>query len=363
MRNFCVAANKFVTDTVRQTIFIGLSGGVDSAVSAALLQRAGHRCVGVFLESWSTSFAPSHCEQATDRRDAARVAAHLNIPFLVLPCADLYRDRVLQYFLRELQMGRTPNPDAICNAEIKFHVFLESSLAAGADLIATGHYARILDTLHGPTLLRGIDPEKDQSYFLSRVPMPAFKSVRFPVGDLRKTEVRKLAHDFRLPNATKKDSQGLCFVGKIALPEFIQHFFSATPGPIVNQSGVEIGQHHGLPNYTIGQRHGFQTSIGKPQYVVEKNVRTNTLIVADSLVETAITNVPCTDWISHTPPNGNQNLTVKLRYRQPDQPLSRLTFQSNLAIMNFLTPQKAVTPGQIAVVYQQSTVIGSGILV
>lgn len=350
-------------NAVRQTIFIGLSGGVDSAVSVALLQREGYRCVGVFLESWSTTFAPSQCEQASDRRDAARVAAHLGIPFLVLPCADLYRERVLQYFLRELQIGRTPNPDAVCNAEIKFQVFLESSLAAGADLIATGHYARIRATDHGPVLLRGNDKEKDQSYFLARVPSSKFRFVRFPVGELQKTEVRKLAREFRLPNAAKKDSQGLCFVGKIALPTFLHNFFSSMPGPIVDQSGTEIGQHSGLPHYTIGQRHGFQTSIGKPLYVIGKNVQANSLLVADNLTDTATVNVTCDDWLPQGVTNHEENLVAKMRYRQPDQPLFGLTIQQHRATMKFITPQTAVTPGQIAVIYQRDAVIGSGILV
>ncbi len=348
---------------MRQTVFIGLSGGVDSAVSAALLKRRGYRCVGIFLESWSTAFGPSQCHQASDRRDAARVAAHLGIPFLVLPCADRYRERVLQYFLEEIQQGRTPNPDARCNAEIKFRVFLDASLAAGADRIATGHYARLIDRALGPSLHRAVDSEKDQSYFLARVKPNRFRHVLFPIGHLHKTEVRKLARDFHLPNATKKDSQGLCFVGKIALPEFLQHFFTAPPGPVLDRAGRILGRHTGLSNYTLGQRHGFHAAVGRPQYVVGKNRRTNTLVVADSPADGATAIVPCAGWIAQGRAVGQTALTAKLRYRQPDQPLVRFTLQAERATLVFSQPQPAVTPGQIAVIYQGGTVIGSATIV
>lgn len=348
---------------MRQTVFIGLSGGVDSAVSAALLKQQGYRCVGVFLESWSTAFGPSQCQPAADRRDAARVAGHLGIPFLVLPCAALYRERVLQYFLDEMQHGRTPNPDARCNAEIKFRVFLDASLAAGADRIATGHYARLTAHATDPTLRRGADPEKDQSYFLARVERARFKHVLFPIGHLRKTDVRKLARDFHLPNATKKDSQGLCFIGKIALPEFLQHFFSPTPGPVLDHAGTVIGRHAGLSNYTLGQRHGFHTPVGRPQYVVGKDLQTNSLRVADSPAVGASDVVPCTGWVAQGRAVGHAAMTAKLRYRQPDQPLIRFENRADRVTMIFSQAQPAATPGQIAVIYQGATVIGSATIV
>ncbi len=345
----------------RQTIFTGVSGGVDSAVSAALLQAAGHRVVAVFLESWSTDFGPSRCSQAEDRRDAARVASTLGLPFVVLPCADQYRQRVLQRFLSEIQSGRTPNPDALCNAEIKFNLFLDAALGSGADAIATGHYAR-LTAEQQPRLQRGVDRDKDQSYFLARVPRDRFRQVHFPVGGYTKHRVRQLAHRFHLPVADKKDSQGLCFVGTISLPSFLGHFFASTPGPVALADGTVIGEHRGLPSFTIGQRHGFGVGQTRPLYVVAKRQETNALIVSATPSNHARRDLKVSAWMMFDRISSPRALTAQLRYRQPAQPLSSVVTDGSEATITFADPQSAATPGQILVVYDHETVVASGIL-
>lgn len=345
-----------------RTIFLGLSGGVDSAVSAALLQRRGERVVGVFLESWSESLAPAACEQTADRRDAARAAAHLHLPFLVLPCAELYRERVLAFFLHELRAGRTPNPDVECNASIKFEVFRDVSRAAGADAIATGHYARVEKKSGRVVLKKGVDPSKDQSYFLSRVAPSALSDAEFPVGGLRKNAVRTLAKSLRLPNAAKPDSQGLCFVGKIALPQFLRHFFAPTPGPIQTADGQRIGEHTGLSQFTIGQRRGTHVATGAPTYVVAKHVQANTLVVSSRATDLERSQVQADSWRWFGDPIST-GLTAKLRYRQPDQAVTSIAVRGARADVRFARPQRAVTPGQVLVVYEGDRLAGSGILV
>lgn len=346
----------------RATIFVGLSGGVDSAVAAAVLLRQGYRCVGVFLESWSPSFGPSQCDLASDRRDAARVAAHLNVPFLVFPCAEQYRQRVLRVFLEGLSRGLTPNPDALCNAEIKFQLFLDTALAAGASGIATGHYARLTQRAGQPPLLRkGSDPDKDQSYFLALVPPNRFRSVRFPVGAWTKTFVRRLARRHRLPNANKPDSQGLCFVGKIDLPTFLRHFFGSQRGPITLADGTVVGEHTGLHGYTIGQRHGLHLTLGQPLYVVRKDVATNTLVVSSRTADLLSQAATLTDLIVHPSLDVRHPLRAKIRYQQPDQPIAAVTLPGKTAHLRFAVPQQALTPGQVVVVYDRDAVVLAGV--
>lgn len=345
----------------RTPIFVGLSGGVDSAVAAALLQRSGQLTVGVFLEGWSWDFGPAACPQAEDRREAARVAAHLGIPFLVLPCAEQYRQRVLAVFLRELVNGRTPNPDALCNVEIKFQLFLETALAAGARGIATGHYARLQTRPNQtPILARGRDPAKDQSYFLGRVAPEALAAVQFPVGELRKVAVRQLARRFGLPNANRPDSQGLCFVGPVDLPVFLQQFFTPRPGPIVTTAGQLIGEHPGLAQYTIGQRHGLRLGHPRPFYIVEKRLATNALVVSDDPQHLERRQVPVVDWISRPGFQAHHRLTAKLRYRQPDQAIARWSVSGSTTSLEFAQPQRAVTPGQLVAVYDGEHLVAAG---
>jgi len=262
-------------------VFVGLSGGVDSAVSAALLQKAGHEVTGVFIRIALPGYP---CSAGEDQLDAMRVAAHLKIPFFAIDLSKEYKKKVFEISMAEFAKGRTPNPDALCNREIKFGLFFDWCIEQGADGVATGHYAQ-LENEQGRTLLKmGADPDKDQSYFLWAVPETKLKQTLFPIGSLKKIEVRKLAGRFGLPNAARKDSQGLCFLGDVSIDDMLQQELTLVPGDVLNKNGEVIGKHAGVQAYTLGQRHGFGLSVqspsSAPQYVIEKDAEFNTITVS-----------------------------------------------------------------------------------
>lgn len=265
----------------QQTVFVGLSGGVDSSVAALRLQRAGYRVVGVFIKVWHPDWMVCNWEQ--ERLDAMRVAAHLDLPFLTCDAEATYRDEVAAYFISEYEAGRTPNPDVLCNQKVKFGAFLQFAKQHGADFVATGHYVQRIDTAGSVALHRGVDATKDQSYFLWSLTNEQLRHALFPVGDTTKADIRAEAIAAGIPTATKKDSQGICFLGHIDIPEFLSHYTQLTPGPVLDVAGNKIGEHHGALVYTLGQRHGFTLHTADTErptmYVVAKDMAKNTITV------------------------------------------------------------------------------------
>jgi tRNA-specific 2-thiouridylase len=281
----------------QKRVFVGMSGGVDSSVAAYLLKKEGYDVTGVFIKVWQADFLP--CTWREERRDAMRAAAHIGIPFLTLDLEKEYRSDVVDYMVREYSAGRVPNPDVMCNKHVKFGAFLNFAISHGATHIATGHYASVLAPKNVPLtggkrhsnntmfhLLKSADTEKDQTYFLWTLTQDQLSHSLFPVGGMKKSEVRKIAKKIKLPNAEKKDSQGLCFMGKVNMRDFLHHFLKLQPGDVINESGKVIGRHDGALLYTIGQRHGFSVSTAKtshsPHYVVKKNLEDNTVVVSES---------------------------------------------------------------------------------
>jgi tRNA-specific 2-thiouridylase len=356
-------------------IFVAMSGGVDSSVAAALLQRAGHQVTGVFMKNWSDTPDPctGDCGWVRERQDAVRVAAHLGIPFETYDFEEAYRAGVVDYLVREYAAGRTPNPDVMCNRLVKFDLFLKRALAAGADLIATGHYARIRTsviarseaTKQSPSyeLLAGTDQNKDQSYFLHRLDQFQLSHTLFPVGDLPKNEVRYLAREFGLPTAEKKDSQGICFIGKVDLGDFLKDKIAQRPGPIVTPDGRAVGEHEGLAPYTIGQRHGMSLGGGDPYYVVAKDVERNTLIVSRDEKDLLAPALAATDthWISGAPPAMPWHGQARLRYRQSLQRCIVTASGDGLHVA-FDEPQRAISPGQFVVFYDGDHCLGGAVI-
>ncbi len=270
----------------KETVFVGLSGGVDSSVSAARLLRAGYRVVGVFIRTWAPDFLPCTIEE--DRLDAMRVAAKLNIPFRTFDAEDVYKRDVADYMIAEYRAGRTPNPDVMCNRFVKFGAFLDYALEEGADFIATGHYARVEHRSDGYRLLRGADPLKDQSYFLWTLTKRELERTLFPIGDSVKSTIRLEAARYSLPTADKSDSQGICFLGEVDLRAFLRHYVETEPGDVLDEQGNVVGRHEGALFYTLGQRHGFTLttpSDGTPRYVVRKNMEKNTVTVASDVLK------------------------------------------------------------------------------
>jgi tRNA-specific 2-thiouridylase len=278
----------------KKIVFVGLSGGVDSAVSAAMLSQQGYEIVGVFIKTWHPEFLV--CNEEEERMDAMRVAAYLNIPFLTFDFKDVYKKEVADYMIREYKAGRTPNPDVMCNKEVKFGAFLKKALSMGADFVATGHYAQnkkvtVVGIPQGgsPTtvtkqLVKGVDPSKDQSYFLWTLNQERLNKILFPIGDLKKTEVRRLARKFNIPVAEKKDSQGICFLGAVDLKAFLKHYIKSKKGKVLNEKGEIIGFHDGVVFHTLGERHGFtitkKNPTDGPYYVIAKDIKKNILIVS-----------------------------------------------------------------------------------
>jgi tRNA-uridine 2-sulfurtransferase len=369
-----------------ETVIVGLSGGVDSAVAALLLKELGHEVQGLFMSNWEHE-DDGYCTAAADFQDARRVCEALEIPLHRVSFAGEYRERVFRHFLREYEAGRTPNPDVLCNREIKFGVCLDYMHRLGAGRIATGHYARLRRTEHGTELLKAADESKDQSYFLHSVDPAALGKTLFPLGELRKDEVRRRAHAAGLSVHDKPDSTGICFIGERPFEDFLGRYIQGSPGPIENPAGIVIGEHRGLSFYTIGQRSGLRVggragSAQAPWYVAAKDLERNALIVVQehdhpSLMSTAF-EVEEVHWLagaatpdSDTAPTsaawGNAarapfECAVKTRYRQRDLACSVELRTGGRARVALRRPARAITPGQYAVFYQGDLCLGGGII-
>ncbi|KKS73358.1 MAG: tRNA-specific 2-thiouridylase MnmA [Parcubacteria group bacterium GW2011_GWF2_42_7] len=379
----------------KKIVFVGLSGGVDSAVSAALLQKTGYEVGGVFIRTWHPEFL--ECNEEEERRDAMRVAAHLDIPFLTFDLEDVYKKEVADYMIAEYKAGRTPNPDVMCNQEVKFGAFLKKAILMGADYVATGHYAqdKKLVLSHGSHsilnvadralvtnaeestvfyLAKGVDTSKDQSYFLWTLKQEQLSKIIFPVGHLKKIEVRRLAKKFKLPNALKKDSQGICFLGAVDLKEFLRHYIKEKKGKVLNQKDEEIGYHNGVVFSTLGERHGFtitkKSPNNEPHYVVGKDVKKNILFVSakkDFSYSNILTNISIksTNWISGTPITYNLKPKIyscQIRYHGEFLPCKIICRSRTSAEVIFNKPVM-VAPGQSCVIYDNDICFGGGVVI
>lgn len=346
-------------------VYVGMSGGVDSSVTAALLKEQGYDVTGVYMKNWTQDLPGMICPWKQDYQDAKRVATQLDIPFKVFDFQKEYRQKVVDYMIEEYKAGRTPNPDVMCNQEVKFKLFLNAALADGADLIATGHYARVKDG----QLFAGVDPEKDQSYFLCRVTEDALRRTLMPIGELTKKQTRELARKFGLATAEKKDSQGICFVGKVGIKDFLKQFVESKPGNIIDQHGKVIGQHDGALFYTIGQRQGLGIGGGLPYYVVGKSMEKNEVYVTTDLQDKRLWNDEITiagvHWINNEP-----NVKVPAKYQARTRYRAELHDVTELKKLDndnwhikLKDEVRALTPGQSTVIYEGDRVVGSGLVV
>jgi tRNA-specific 2-thiouridylase len=359
-----------------KTVIVGMSGGVDSSVSALLLQQQGYRVEGLFMKNWDEDDGTDYCTAKEDLADAQAVADKIGMTLHTANFASEYWDNVFEHFLQEYKAGRTPNPDILCNKEIKFKAFLDYAIHLGADYIATGHYVRKTVSINAQgeavgTLLKGLDANKDQSYFLHAVGAEQIAKTLFPVGELEKPEVRKIAEEFGLVTAGKKDSTGICFIGERRFKDFLEQYIPAQPGDIVSDTGDIVGQHHGLMFHTIGQRQGL--GIGglanyseQPWYVLEKDLENNQLIVGQGknhpLLFTDGLSTDLIDWVAGSAPKLPLACMAKVRYRQPDQACNLKLDDSGALEVIFDQPQRAVTPGQSVVFYQDNICLGGGVI-
>lgn len=345
---------------------VGLSGGVDSAVSALLLKRRGYEVIGVFMKNWNEEGEDGVCTAESDWRDVRDVCDKIDIPYYAVDFAQEYWDRVFTLFLNEYKAGRTPNPDVLCNREIKFKAFLDFAMKTGAEKMATGHFVR---TDEEGNLLRGADPNKDQSYFLYMVHSGQLKKAMFPVGGMTKQQVRAIAQEAGLPVSHKKDSTGVCFIGERNFKQFLKGFLPAQPGDMVTPEGEVVGRHDGLMYYTLGQRRGLGIGgrgDGRSFFVVDKDLKKNQLIVVQGedhplLYSRACVAGQATFVGEELPENTPCKLTAKFRYRQPDQPVTVTRCKDQLSFV-YDAPQRAVTPGQSAVIYDGGRCLGGGII-
>lgn len=341
-----------------EKVYVGMSGGVDSSLSAALLVEQGFDVTGVYMKNWTQDLPGMKCPWADDLADAKRVAVQLGIDFKVFDFQNEYKQKVVDYMIDEYKKGRTPNPDIMCNQEVKFKLFLEAALEDGAGMIATGHYA---STENG-ILKRAVDENKDQTYFLYRITEKALQKTLFPLGGMKKNEVRKQAEKRKLFTASKKESMGICFVGSVGIREFLSQYVQTKPGAIVDvQTKKEIGKHDGAIFFTLGQRHGLNVGGGLPYYVVGKDMKKNEIYVTRDLNdgelwrrEVKLSNL---HWINNTPPE-DKKLQVRMRHRAP---LIDARLQGNALILD--QPQRAIAAGQSAVLYTDAVVLGGGVIV
>lgn len=351
-------------------IAVGLSGGVDSSVSAYLLKQQGYEVIGIFMKNWEEDDTDSYCPATQDREDAEKVALRLNIPFHAINFASEYWDHVFEYFLAEYKAGRTPNPDVLCNKEIKFKAFLNYAKKLGCDKIATGHYAQLREYNGAFELLRASDLNKDQTYFLYTLGQTQLATSLFPVGNLLKPEVRKLAAQEHFENAKKKDSTGICFIGERKFKDFLSRYLPAQPGLIMTPEHKILGEHQGLMYYTIGQRQGLGIGgvkgVDSPWYVAQKDLNHNHLIVVEGhdhpLLYQDKLSVQDLHWVAGVAPSTSFNCTAKTRYRQKDAQC-KVTLQEGHAQVNFVEPQWAITPGQSIVFYQNEVCLGGGVII
>jgi tRNA-specific 2-thiouridylase len=358
-----------------ETIVVGMSGGVDSSVAALLLKRAGHRVVGLFMKNWEDDDDDEYCSTREDLVDAAAAADVIGVELEAVNFAAEYKDRVFADFLREYSAGRTPNPDVLCNAEIKFKAFLDHALALGARRIATGHYAGVRRAADGRVeLLRAADAAKDQSYFLHRLTQAQLARVEFPLAGLTKPEVRRIAADAGLANHAKKDSTGICFIGERPFREFLNRYLPRRPGPMLDEAGREVGRHIGLSFYTIGQRKGIGlggrrdggVGAGAPWFVAAKDVAANTLTVVRGhdhpLLQARGLRAASAAWVAGEAPAATRGYGGKTRYRQADHPCGLEEVAGDAFSLRFDAPQWAVTAGQSAVLYDGPVCLGGGII-
>jgi tRNA-specific 2-thiouridylase len=353
-------------------IVVGLSGGVDSAVAALLLKRQGHDVVGLFMKNWEDDDDDEYCSTREDLVDAVSAAERIGIEVEAVNFAAEYRERVFSSFLAEYRAGRTPNPDVLCNAEIKFKSFLDHAMALGAERIATGHYARVEERDGSFALLKGLDPGKDQSYFLHRLNQAQLARTLFPVGHLQKSEVRRIAREAGLANHAKRDSTGICFIGERPFRAFLARYLPKEPGPMVTTEGERVGEHQGLMYYTIGQRQGLgiggrRDGAGAPWYVAGKDLASNTLTVVQGhdhgLLLRHHLAAGDASWIAgKVPPGALAGLGAKTRYRQADSACALTVEDAHGFALDFSAAQWAITPGQSAVVYRGEECLGGGVI-
>ncbi|GMM84842.1 tRNA 2-thiouridine(34) synthase MnmA [Pseudoalteromonas sp. MTN2-4] len=361
-----------MSDNSQIKVIVGMSGGVDSSVSAYLLKQQGYQVEGLFMKNWEEDDNDEYCAAAEDLKDAQAVCDKLGIELHTVNFAAEYWDNVFEYFLEEYKAGRTPNPDIMCNKEIKFKAFLEfAAQALGADYIATGHYVRREERDGKFVMQRGLDDNKDQSYFLYTLSHEHIAQTLFPVGQVEKPEVRRIAEEQGLITHDKKDSTGICFIGERKFKDFLQKFLPAQPGKIEDTDGHEVGEHEGLMYHTLGQRKGLliggmKEGSGEPWYVVDKDLERNVLIVGQGKNHPRLfsngLNANQLHWVDRVGPKGTTRCTVKTRYRQTDIPCTLLVGEDGMARVLFDEPQKAVTPGQSAVFYADDVCLGGGII-
>lgn len=338
-------------------VFVGMSGGVDSSLTAALLAEQGHDVTGVYMKNWTQDLPGMRCPWADDLADAKRVAVQLGIDFRVFDFEKDYKQKVVDYMIDEYKIGRTPNPDIMCNQEVKFKLFLETALEQGADMVATGHYARVKDG----NLLQAVDDNKDQTYFLYRVDSSALQKTLFPLGEFTKPIVRKMAEERGLYTAGKKDSQGICFVGQIGIREFLNQYVQPESGDVIDKAtGKVLGRHDGAIYYTLGQRHGLEIGGGLPYYVIGKDMDKNEVYVTTDLNDEELWrsefNLENIHWINEKPQDGHYQ--VRVRHRAP-----LINCNLDATSLKLDDAQRAVTPGQSAVLYKDGICLGGGIVV
>lgn len=346
-------------------VVVGMSGGVDSSVAALLLKEQGYDVIGIFMKNWDDTDEFGVCTATEDYEDVIRVCNQLGIPYYAVNFEKQYWDKVFTYFLDEYKAGRTPNPDVMCNKEIKFKAFLEHAMSLGADYLATGHYAQVVREDGQVKMLRGKDDNKDQTYFLNQLTEEQLSKVMFPIGGMEKSKVRELAAKANLATATKKDSTGICFIGERNFKEFLSGFLPAQKGNMETMDGEIVGRHDGLMYYTIGQRHGLGIGgSGEPWFVIGKDLKRNVLYVgqgfhhellySDSIIATNVS------WVSKDRIGASFECTAKFRYRQPDNKVTVEIIDENTVKVIFHEPIRAVTPGQAVVFYQGEECLGGG---
>lgn len=342
-------------------VYVGLSGGVDSSVTAALLVEQGYDVTGVYMKNWSKDLPGFPCPWKEDYQDAKRVAVKLGIPFKMFDFEKEYFENVVKYMLEAYKNGLTPNPDIMCNQEIKFKLFYDAAREQGADYIATGHYAGVEDG----RLLMADDQNKDQTYFLYRVTSESLKNTLFPLSNMKKSDVKELARQLDLVTASKKESMGICFVGKVGIKEFLGQYIQSEPGPVVDQDGKDIGSHDGAIFYTIGQRHGLDIGGGLPYYVTGKNMNTNTVYVTSNITDENLWSdalrLDSCHWINDMP-NTSDNLFVRTRHRAKLVECKLVKLDGETATVKLSDSIRAVTPGQSAVIYKDNECLGGGII-